>query len=118
MRQIICTDKGCIMEAMDYSQSGGGQESIDFMAGEQDGLTPSEGNYMIPLPKPAQAHSPVKPQARKKRRQVVVGGGRKKVKRANRNQRRRRHPLRRLKQVGFGRRQTKKGRRKCVKGRR
>ena len=107
------------MEKMDYSQSGGGQENIEFMAGQQDGLTPSEGSYMIPLREATSSHSPLKRRGSKKRKQVLVGGGRKrKTKKPSRKRRRRQQSLKRLNQIGFGRRRrVKKGKRKCVKRR-
>lgn len=117
MRNIICDDDGCKIEPMEYSQSGGGQDNITFMAGEQDGLTPSEGSYMIPLRQSSQAHSALKRRGRKKRKSTLIGGGKRKGKKGGRKKKRRRQPLKRLNQIGFGRRRTKKGRRKCVKRR-
>ena len=117
MRKFKC-DKGCSLEPMDYSQSGGEEGNITYMmAAEQDGLTPAEGNYLIPLRQASKAHSQLKRGGRKKRKQVLVGGGRRKTKRGGKKKRARRQPLKRLNQVGFGRRKPKKGRKKSVKRR-
>ena len=90
MRKIKCDDKGCKLESKKHSELEGGQANISFMAGETNGLTPSEGTYMIPI-RQASAHSVVKI---RKKKSPLSGGGNVQVKKST--------------QVGRGKAQTKK----------
>ena len=81
MRQIICEEKECYLEPQ------GGQNTY-MMAGEQDGLTPTEATYMVPLKGSAQ--SAIK-RGRKRRSKVQVGGKKPRV-----QKKRRKKPTKRL----------------------
>jgi len=78
MRQIICEEKECYLEPAKVSQVGGGANELTYMmAGEQDGLSPTEPTYMVPLRQTSGGQSTRK--LRRKRKSVIqVGGGRKK----------------------------------------
>lgn len=73
MRQIICEEKDCYLEPS--SQVGSGAEGITYMAGEQDGLTPSEATYMVPIKQSAGGQSARK--LRRKRKSTIQVGGKK-----------------------------------------
>lgn len=110
MRLMKCGDEGCQLEDPHHSQLGSEQDNIAFMAGggAEDGLTPLAGSYLIPLRSSA-LHSSKK---RRPRRSTQVGGSRKRV---TRKKIRKRPALKRIKQVGGGRKKRKKGKRRCVK---
>ena len=65
MRQIICEDRQCYLEPA--SQYGGGMS--------EDGLSPAEPSYMIPLSQTARGQSSRKLQRKRRSTFIQVGGG-------------------------------------------
>ena len=116
MRNINCDDDGCILEPMEYTQTGGGGNNITYISGEHDGLTPSEATYLIPLPRKGIAHLESNHQQRKKRKRNQTGGGR--VNKPKRRQTKKRQPYkRRGSQAQRGQRKVKATKRPSTKKR-
>ena len=75
MRQIICEEQECYLEPAKVSQVGGSRanEITYMMSGEQDGLSPTEPSYMVPLPPSSRGQSTRK--LHRKRKSVIQVGG-------------------------------------------
>ena len=131
MREIMCSDDGCTLEAPKNNQVGGGTtgENVSYLTPGSSGLNPEAGSWLIPLSSAKRTTSKRGGQRRKRRQ---VGGGRKRQVGGRKHQvggrkkrgRKARKPIkvkrlqtggRKRLQTGGRKRLSVKRRRRCVK---